>query len=118
MDCKALEATFNETEGRICGLVELYQSPYIIFVTCLVFMVLLQFTMLVLEYVNFDSFLDGRCRCLFCPYWVKKSLYILMATVCLAAQLFTFLKLSKDTNEKLDDYFEAIDGEIVFKYDW
>jgi len=116
MDCKALEATFNETEGRICGLVELYRSAYIIFVTCLVFMVLLQFTMLVLEYVNFDSFLDGRCRCLFCPYWVKKSLYILMAIVCLAAQLYTFLTLVKDTNDKLDDYFEVINGD--FDYDW
>jgi len=118
MDCKALEASFNAPSGKICGLVELYTWAYIVSVTCLVFMVLLQFTMLGLEYVNFDSFLDGRCRCLFCPYWVKKSLYITMATVCLAAQLYTFLTLTNNTDEKLDDYFEAIDGKVVFTYDW
>jgi len=121
MDCKAMEAAHNktahnETSGKICGLVELYTWAYIVTITCLVFMALLQLTMLGLEYVNFDSFLDGRCRCLFCPYWVKKSLYIFLACVCLAAQLYTFFTVTEETDDKLDDYFEVINGD--FEYDW
>jgi len=116
MDCKAKENFFNAESGKICNLVELYQQVYIITIACLVFMLLLQLTMLALEYVNFESFLDGRCKCLFCPFWVKKSLYISLACVCLAAQLYTFLIVNRDTAERLDDYFEVIQGN--FKYNW
>jgi len=116
MDCVAMEANYSATNGEICGLVELYKNAYIVSVTCLVFMTLLQITMLGLEYVNFDSFLDGRCRCLFCPFWVKKSLYILMASLCLVAQLYTFIKLDSDTENKLKEYFKVINGE--FNYNW
>merc|ERR550534_844203 len=79
-------------------------------------MLLLQLVMLGLEYVNFDSFLDGRCRCLFLPYRVKKSLYIFLALICLAMQLFTFVKIKQETEDKLHDYFEVINGE--FHYNW
>jgi len=116
MDCKATEKSFDAKNGEICGLVDLYQWVYIVTIACLVFMVLLQLTMLALEYVNFESFLDGRCKCLFCPFWVKKSLYIFLACVCLAAQLYTFITVYTDTENKLDAYFEIIDGE--FRYDW
>jgi len=116
MDCKAKEEFFDAESGKICGLVELYSWVYIVTIACLVFMLLLQLTMLALEYVNFESFLDGRCKCLFCPFWVKKSLYITLACVCLTAQLYTFLIVISETDEKLDHYFEVIDGD--FKYDW
>jgi len=115
MKCRTMETEFD-ARGKICPLVELYTWAYYVTIVCLAFMVLLQFTMLGLEYVNFDSFLDGRFRCLFCPYWVKKSLYITMAFICLLAQLYTFWKIYTDTDDRLDDYFSVIDGN--FKYDW
>jgi len=120
MDCKKLEAernaAANGNSGKICGLVELYRMAYILSVVTLVLMVLLQVTMLGLEYVNFDSFLEGKCRCLFCPYRIKKSLYIFWACVCLGAQLYIYLLITGETNEKLDRYFEVINGN--FEYDW
>jgi len=114
--CEKMEKFFNATGGEICGLVELYQRVYIVTIACLVFMLLLQLTMLALEYVNFESFLDGRCKCLFCPFWVKKTLYISLAFVCLAAQLYIFLMVNRDTDDKLDDYFAVIQGN--FKHNW
>merc|ERR550534_1406073 len=120
MDCEKLEADHNATEngnrGKICGLVNLYRRANILTTACLVMMLLLQFTMLGLEYVNFDSFLDGRCRCLFCPYWVKKTLYIFLACLCFSVQLYTFLLVKDKTDEKLDAYFDVINGN--FEYDW
>jgi len=120
MDCKKLEADHNAAEngdsGKICGLVELYKQACILTIFCLVLMVLLQCTMLGLEYVNFDSFLDGRFRCLFCPYWVKKTLYIFLACFCLGVQLWTYMLVFQETDEKLDAYFEVIKGD--FRYDW
>jgi len=117
MDCKDLEAKHNATEsGQICGLVNLYRTANILFIVTLVLMILLQFTMLGLEYVNFDSFLDGRCRWLFCPYWVKKLLYIFLAQICLGAQVYIYLLVLQETNEKLDAYFDVING--TFDYDW
>jgi len=120
MDCKKMEAEHDTSEngnsGKICGLVNLYRWAYILTFVTLVFMILLQFTMLGLEYVNFDSFLDGKCRCLFCPYWLKKTLYIFWACVCLGAQLYIYLLVYGTTDEKLDAYFEVINGN--FYYDW
>lgn len=116
MDCHQMEEDYSAESGKICGLVELYTWAHIVTVCCLVFMLLLQLVMLGLEYVNFDSFLDGRCRCLFLPYWVKKSLYIFLALICLSAQLYTFITIKLETNDKLDDYFEVIQGE--FHYNW
>merc|ERR1719268_327975 len=98
MDCKNLEEIHNATEsGQICGLVNLYRTANILFIVTLVLMILLQFTMLGLEYVNFDSFLDGRCRWLFCPYWVKKLLYIFLAQICLGAQVVVLPLLGEET---------------------
>jgi len=117
MDCKKLEADHNATDsGKICGLVDLYRRAHILTIACLVMMIILQITMLGLEYVNFDSFLDGRCKCLFCPYWIKKTLYIFLACVCLGVQLYTFLPVKEKTDEKLDAYFDVINAE--FEYDW
>jgi len=120
MDCKKLEAerdtSDNGSSGKICGLVNLYRGAYILAMVTLILMILLQFTMLGLEYVNFDSFLDGKCRCLFCPYWVKKTLYIFWASVCLGAQLYIYLLVTGETNDKLNAYFEVINGN--FEYDW
>jgi len=117
MDCKKLEAERDaENSGKVCGLVELYTGAYILSIVTLVMMVLLQVTMLGLEYVNFDSFLDGKCRCLFCPYWIKKTLYIFWACLCLGAQLYIYLLVTGKTDEKLDAYFEIINGN--FGYDW
>jgi len=117
MDCKALEAERNApNSGKICGLVDLYRGAYILTFLTLVLMVILQITMLGLEYVNFDSFLDGKCQCLFCPYWVKKTLYIFMACVCMGAQLYIYLLVIGETDEKLDAYFELYNGD--FEYDW
>jgi len=116
MDCHAIEDKFDAEEGKICGLVKLYTMVYIIIMCCIAFMVLLLVTMLGLEYVNFDSFLDGRCRCLFCPFWVKKLLYISMALVCLAMQIYTYCIVRSNTKAKLDDYFEVIQGD--FAYSW
>lgn len=116
MDCNAMEASVDAVSGKICGLVDLYTWAHIVTIVCLVFMAFLQLVMLGLEYVNFDSFLDGRCRCLFCPYRVKKSLYIVLACICLTAQVFTFFIVNRDTEDKLNDYFEVIDGS--FTYNW
>jgi len=116
MDCKAMEASFNATSGKICGLVDLHTRAYYVTIFCLVFMLVLQLIMLGLEYVNFDSFLDGKWKCLFLPYRVKKSIYIFLACTCLSAQLYTFLIVNRDTEDKLDDYFDVIDGE--FYYNW
>jgi len=120
MDCKTLEADHNAAQngnsGKICGLVNLYRRACILTIACIVMMILLQITMLGLEYVNFDSFLDGRCRCLFCPYWMKKTLYIFLACFCLSVQVYTFLLVTEKTDENLKAYFEVMNGE--FKYDW
>jgi len=117
MDCKNLEEIHNATEsGQICGLVNLYRRANILFILTLVLMILLQLTMLGLEYVNFDSFLDGKCRWLFCPYWVKKILYIFLAFICLGAQLFIYIMVREETDDKLKEYFKVIDGN--FNYDW
>jgi len=116
MNCAQMEEDLSAESGKICGLVELYTEAYIITILCLVFMALLQLIMLGLEYVNFDSFLDGRCRCLFLSYWVKKSLYIFLAAICLGMQIYTFWIINRDTKEKLDDYFSVVVGE--FRYDW
>jgi len=116
MDCHAIEDKFDDEEGKICGLVELYTMVYIIISCCIAFMVLLFVTMLGLEYVNFDSFLDGRCRCLFLPFWVKKVIYISLACICLAAQVSTYIIVRLNTKDKLDAYFEVIEGE--FTYSW
>jgi len=120
MDCKKMEADHNATEndksGNICGLVDLYQQATILTIGCLVMMIFLQCTMLGLEYVNFDSFLDGRCRFLFCPYWFKKTLYIFLACLCLFVQVYTFSLVKGKTDENLEAYFKVINGE--FKYNW
>jgi len=120
MDCKTLEADHNATEngnsGKICGLVELYTQACILTIACIVMMILLQITMLGLEYVNFDSFLDGRFRCLFRPYWFKKGLYMILAFLCLSVQLYTFFLVTTETDKNLEAYFEVMKGE--FKYNW
>jgi len=121
MECKKMEAELNQTgsptaSGNICGLVNLYKKAYIVIITCLVFMGLLQLTMLGLEYINFDSFLDGRCSFLFCPYLYKKLLYISLACICLSLQLYTFITVRTETDEKLDAYSTAIKAN--FKYNW
>jgi len=116
MDCKAIEKDFDAEEGKICGLVNLFTWVYILIMGCIACMFLLLCIMLGLEYVNFDSFLDGRCSFLFCPYRVKKTLYIVMACGCLVAQIYTFVVVRRDTEEKLDDYFDVILGD--FDYSW
>merc|ERR1711920_282393 len=122
MDCKKLEADHNAAEngngGKICGLVNLYRQASILTIACLVMMVFLQCTMLGLEYVNFDSFLDGRCRFLFCPYWLKKTLYIFLASSCLFVQVYTFVLVTGKTNENLQAYFDVINIKSTFKYNW
>jgi len=120
MDCKTLEADHNATEngnsGKICGLVELYTQACILTIACIVMMILLQITMLGLEYVNFDSFLDGRCRCLFRPYRFKKALYMILACLCLFVQVYTFILVKTKTDKNLEAYFEVMKGE--FEYNW
>jgi len=117
MKCTKMEKALGVNgKGKVCPLVNLYKEAYIVIITCLVFMAVLELTMLGLEYVNFDSFLDGRCRFLFLPYWVKKTFYIGLACLCLILQLYTYITVRTKTDKRLEAYFEAIDAD--FNFNW
>lgn len=116
MDCAQMEADHNAAEGSICNLVDLFKFAYGVSVGTLILMCILQALMIYLEYVNFNSFMDGKCRCLFCPFIVKKLIFIAFAVLCFCMQGFVFMTLRSGVEDALNDYFDAVNGE--FEYNW